>query len=422
MSSGSADREFALSPVPVMAKLSLVATVMLWASLTLDPSAPYLASWWGASFPFATFVAGVLLANLVLSVFSSLSGYIASKEGLTYALTAERVFGSTGVVLPSLWAGVVCVGWLAFSIGVVAEGIAYTLGLPDMAYYILATAMTLFFSLTAYLGVRHMVRLAYAGVPLLIVLIAGGVVLSTSRWGAPNLGGLDVNLLPVVFGSVLGTFVNGSIVLSFDYQRFCKRPIDSTLTAFTNFLGFWSFIIVLSGIPAAVTGMDLYGAYGALGLTPLALVTLFLLAWTSADNQLYSASLSWTLSLKSLGRTTDRRKVVMTATILTAALAIIKLHAFATQWLSILTSISLPAGIVLWTDYYLKSKMKLSENVRSWNQYAFISWALGSLTIYYLNVIEGLWYGLLVGFLVTFLTYFIVPSRHAEVARNVEQK
>ncbi|MEM0106575.1 MAG: hypothetical protein QXX81_08615, partial [Zestosphaera sp.] len=412
LGSGVADREFALSPVPVVARLSLVATVMLWASLTLDPSAPYLASWWGSSFPFTTFVVGVLLANLVLSVFSALSGYMASREGLTYALTAERVFGSAGVVVPSLWAGVVCVGWLAFSIGVVAEGITYTLGIAQQGmYYVLVVAMTMFFSITAYLGVKHMVKLAYVGVPLLAILIAGGVASSVSRWGAPSPGGLDVNVLPVVFGSVLGTFVNGSIVLSFDYQRFCRSSLDSIITAFVNFLGFWSFIIILSGIPAAVTGMDLYGSYGALGLAPLALITLFLLAWTSADNQLYSASLSWTLSLKSLGRVADRRKVVMAAAFLTAVLALVKLHSFATQWLSILTSVSLPAGIVLWTDYYFKSRMRVGVGAGGWNPYAFASWGLGSLTIYYLNVVEGLWYGLLLGFLATFLTYLATPRK-----------
>lgn len=411
MGSDSVDKEYVFSSVPLMARLSLVATVMLWASLTLDPSAPYLASWWGASFPFTTFVVGVLLANLVLSIFSSLSGYIASREGLTYALTAERVFGSAGVVVPSLWAGVVCVGWLAFSIGVVAEGIAYISGLPDLTYYALAVFMTLFFSITAYLGVRHMVKLAYVGVPLLAVLIVAGVALSVTRWGMPSTGGFDLAALPIVFGLVLGTFVNGSIVLSFDYQRFCRKPLDSTFTAFINFLGFWSFIIILSGIPAAVTGMDLYGAYGALRLSLLALVTLFLLAWTSADNQLYSASLSWTLSLKSIGRTADRRKVLIVAAMLTSILAIVKLHTFATQWLSLLTSISLPAGIVLWTEYYVKARMKLGEGVRSWNLHAFVSWALGSLVVYYLYVMEGLWYGLLAGFLATFLTYVVVRRR-----------
>lgn len=411
MGSDSVDREYVFSSVPLMARLSPVATVMLWASLTLDPSAPYLASWWGASFPFTTFVVGVLLANLVLSVFSSLSGYMASREGLTYALTAERVFGSAGVVVPSLWAGVVCVGWLAFSIGVVAEGIVYISGLPDLTYYALAVFMTFFFSITAYLGVKHMVKLAYVGVPLLAVLIVAGVALSVTRWGMPSTGGFDVATLPMVFGLVLGTFVNGSIVLSFDYQRFCRKPLDSTFTAFINFLGFWSFIILLSGIPAAVTGMDLYSAYGALRLSLLALVTLFLLAWTSADNQLYSASLSWTLSLKSIGRTADRRKVLVVAAVLTSILAIVKLHAFATQWLSLLTSISLPAGIVLWTEYYVKSRMKLGEGVRGWNLHAFISWALGSLVLYYLYVMEGLWYGLLAGFLTTFLTYVLVRRR-----------
>ncbi|MEM0086468.1 MAG: hypothetical protein QXD37_05450, partial [Zestosphaera sp.] len=325
--------------------------------------------------------------------------------------TAERVYGSAGVIVPSLWAGIVSVGWLAFSIGVVAEGLIYISGLPDLTYYVLAVLMTLLFSITAYLGVKHMVKLAYVGVPLLVVLIVSGVILSTTKWGAPNMGVFDLTTLPTVFGLVLGTFVNGSIVLSFDYQRFCKRPLDSIFTAFINFLGFWSFIILLSGIPAAVTGMDLYSAYGKLGLSLLAVVTLFLLAWTSADNQLYSASLSWSLSVKSLGRTTDRGKVLLVATALTSILAVIKLHTFALQWLSLLTSISLPAGIVLWTEYYVKSRMKLSEGFKGWNVSAFISWALGSLVIYYLYVMEGLWYGLLVGFLTTFLVYVVLRSR-----------
>jgi hypothetical protein len=40
----SIDKEYALQPVPLTARLSLIATVTLWAGLTLDPSAPYLAS------------------------------------------------------------------------------------------------------------------------------------------------------------------------------------------------------------------------------------------------------------------------------------------------------------------------------------------------------------------------------------------
>lgn len=411
MASESVDREYVFTPVPLADRFSLIAITMLWASLTLDPSAPYLASWWGVSFPFATFVAGVLLANLVLSLFSSLSGYMASREGLTYALAAERVYGSRGVIVPSLWAGIVCVGWLAFSIGVVAEGIVFMLKLPYIAYYISVILMTLLFSVTAYLGVRHIIKLAYVGVPLLVILIIAGIALSVSKWGAPSMGTLDMSALPILFGLVLGTFVNGSIVLSFDYQRFCRKPVDAASIAFLNFLGFWSFIILLTGIPAAVAGMNFYSAYEALGLLPLSIITLFLLAWTSADNQLYSASLSWSLSIKSIGRTVNRKRVVVVATLLTIVLALIKLHTFAIQWLSLLTSISLPAGIVLWTEYYIKSRMKLSEGIESWNPYAFISWIIGSLTIYYLYVVKKLWYGLLVGFLITSIVYVVIRRR-----------
>jgi cytosine permease len=347
----------------------------------------------------------------VLGIFSSLSGYMASREGLTYALAAERVYGLRGVIIPSLWAGIVCVGWLAFSIGVVAEGFIYMSGLPSFTYYILAILLTFIFSTTAYLGVKHIVKLSYVGVPLLVVLIIAGVSLAIPRWGTPSMGVFDVTILPLVFGLVLGTFVNGSIVLSFDYQRFCRKPLDAVLTGFINFLGFWSFIIILSGIPAAVVGMDLYGTYMNLGLLPLALITLFLLAWTSADNQLYSASLSWTLSLKTLGKIVDRRKIVIAGAILTSILAIIKLHTFAIQWLILLTSISLPAGIVIWTEYYVKSRLKFIETPKAWNIPAFIAWALGSLVIYYLYAVRGLWYGLLIGFFTTFIVYLVVPRK-----------
>lgn len=386
--------------------MTLVATVMLWASLTLDPSAPYLASWWATSFSFATFVAGVVVANVVLSLFSSLSGYIATKEGITYSLAAERVFGTAGVVVPSTWAGLVCIGWLAFSIGVVADGIVAGMGLPGITYFPLVIFMTALFSITAYLGVRHIVKLAYVGVPLLVVLIVSALAISVSRWGVPALGAVDLAALPVIFGLVLGTFVNGSITLSFDYQRFCRRVSDSVLTAFVNFLGFWSFIIIASAIPAATVGKDLYGTYSTLGLSWLAIATLFLLAWTSADNQLYSASLSWSVSLKAIGRTASRRKIVVVAAALTAALALARLHTFAVQWLSLMTSISLPAGIVIWTDYYTKSGMRSSTRPASWRPAAFASWAIGSITVYYLYVLSGYWYGLLIGFLLTAVAYF----------------
>jgi len=404
---GVKDTEYTLEPVPLTARLSLIATILLWASLTLDPSAPYLASWWASAFPLLTLIFSTLAADIVLSIFSSLSGYIASKEGLTYALATERVYGSRGAAIPAFWAGVVAVGWLAFSIGVVADAFSSAIGLPAATYYIIAILMIALFSVTAYLGVKHIVKLATIGVPLLVILIISGILLGVSRYGLPRMGSFDPSAFSLLFGLVLGTFVNGSIVLSFDYQRFCRKPRDAVITGFINFLGFWSFIIIVTAIPAAIIGKDLYGTYTALGLMPLALITLFLLAWTSADNQLYSTSLSWTLGLKTLGKVIDRRKVLIAAVAVTIALAFVKLHVFAIAWLTLLTAISLPAGIVLWTDYFLVSKGGWREARAGWNVRAFISWFSGSAVIYWLYILKGVWWGILLGFLTTFLIYII---------------
>ena len=409
----SSDTEYALNPVPLAARLPLIAAVLLWASLTLDPSAPYLAMWWGSSHPFLVFLAAVLIADIVLSIFSSISGYIASREGLTYALACERVFGKLGVLAPSVWAGVVCVGWLAFSIGVVADTLLSLAGVHGAAYYVVAALMTLLFTVTAYKGVRHIVKLASIGVPMLIILLVAGAVMafrtphSSLNLDAPA-GAFSA--LPILMMMILGTFVNGSITLSFDYQRFCRSPGKAVLAGFVNFLGFWSFILVISAIPAVIVGKDLISTYKILGLTPLAAITLFILAWTSADNQLYSASLNWTLASKAAGRLSDRRRVALVAAAATIALAAVKLHTFAVQWLEILTSISLPAGIVVWSDYLLKRKIlgrdwSVSEKV---NKPAFIAWAVGAIVIYYLSYKAGVWYALPAGFAVTFIIYILL--------------
>ncbi len=407
------DTEYTLNPVPLAARLPLVAVVLLWASLTLDPSAPYLAMWWGSSHPFIVFLAAVLIADVVLSIFSSISGYIAAREGLTYALACERVFGKLGVLAPSVWAGVVCVGWLAFSIGVVADTLLSLAGVHGAAYYVVAALMTLLFSVTAYKGVRHIVKLASIGVPMLVVLLIAGAVMafktphSSLTLNAPA-GAFSV--LPVLMMMILGTFVNGSITLSFDYQRFCRSPGKAVLAGFINFLGFWTFILVVSAIPAVIVGKGLISTYKILGLTPLAAVTLFILAWTSADNQLYSASLNWTLATKAAGRVSDRRRVALAATVATIALAAVKLHTFAIQWLEVLTSISLPAGIVVWSDYLLKRRILgrewvVSEKV---NKQAFIAWALGAVLIYYLSYKVRVWYALPAGFAATSAIYIIL--------------
>jgi len=141
-------------------------------------------------------------------------------------------------------------------------------------YYFVVPMLIAIFSITAFKGIKHILKLAKIGVPLLIALIVLSIILSIRIYGPPPLGIVDFNHLPLLISLVIGTFVNGSIVLSFDYQRFCKRALDSIITAFTNFLGFWSFIILLTAIPATLTGRDLISTLRILGLGPLAAISL----------------------------------------------------------------------------------------------------------------------------------------------------
>jgi cytosine permease len=360
---------------------------------------------WASTFSFSSFVVGVLLANAVLTVFSILSGYIASREGLTFALASEKVFGFRGALIPSMWSGAVSLGWLAFSLGVVADGIVYMLSLPKWLYYVVAPVLLALFSIAAYLGSRYMAVAAKVVTPALAVLTIVAAPLSIARWGYPNTGALDLRELPAVFSLALGSFVNGAITLSFDFERFCYKPRDVVVVATATFVLLRSLAIIAPGVAAASSGMDLYSTYNALGLLPLTIAVLLLSVWVSANNQLYSTSLSWTLAARSLGIGVDRRRVFIFAEILALLMAEARLHTYALQWLSTLTTVSLPAGVVIWTHYYVTHRGSLSSWRGAWNTKGFIAWVAGSATIAYLYLVNGMWVGIPTGFAVAMAIY-----------------
>jgi len=88
---GVESTEHTSKPVLLTAKLPLTVSILLRASLTREFSAPYL------------------VADITLGVFSSLSGYTAFKDGLTYAL--ERVYEIRGALIPAFWAGFVAIAF-----------------------------------------------------------------------------------------------------------------------------------------------------------------------------------------------------------------------------------------------------------------------------------------------------------------------
>ena len=140
-------------------------------------------------------------------------------------------------------------------------------------------------------------------------------------------------------------------------------------------------------------------------MLPLAIAVLLLSVWVSANNQLYSTSLSWTLAARSLGIGVDRRRVFIFAEILALAMAEARLHTYALQWLSTLTTVSLPAGVVIWTHYYITHRSSLSSWRGAWNVRGFMAWVAGSTIIAYLYLVNGMWVGIPAGFAVAMATY-----------------
>jgi len=178
---------------------------------------------------------------------------------------------------------------------------------------------------------------------------------------------------------VFAIWVSGTS-LSADIVRYAKSDRDVVVANYGSIVPSQLFMFVLAGAVGLVTGYsnpalgiaELLGSVGAFAL--------FLAAWTTVDNQYYSAGLA-------ASELTNRHKAPLLVGIVgvTAVLSFADLSSVITEWL-VLIGVAVPPLVgVVFADYFLlgtrfpdieeDSIQNVTEAV---NPVAIIAWAVGA--------------------------------------------
>lgn len=365
-----ADPDYPLDHVPNSERKGLVSLSAVLLGFVFFAGTMWAGGEVGAAMGFQSMIAAMAVGHIILGGYVALLCAIAAKAGLTTILLARYSFGQVGAKWADLLLGGTQVGWFGVTIPMVA--------IPTATYFGLETAsmisgLIIFWGLmhmsTAYFGYDGMEKLAYAAVPILVVVGLLSIYLAISDAG--GIGGLMSQSTgsEMSFGLavtiIVGTFISGGTQAP-NWARFATNSRIAFWAGLIAFLVGNSFLFLSGAIGGVVYDVtpqgDLYEVLVAQGLAAAGLIALILNIWTTNDNASYAFGVAGAEAFEY-----DRKRpFIIVGCTIGIALALAGADDQLLPWLELLGQYIPPMGAVIIADFLLCWKMSVPrmESVR----------------------------------------------------------
>lgn len=376
--------EHELSHVPEGKKnKGLLQMIAVWGGVTFVPVALVVGASMASQLTVVDFLIAWTIGLFLAAVVGILLGVISMEQGLSFH-TASRVFyGRIGTFVPSGALTITRIGWSAVELALVASFVVTILGdgIPYL-FQIGALVLGLLYISTALLGLDALKIISYVAIPVVTVVFL---------FGAFNLGITVTNPvvedpIPITAGiSAAIAFWIAGATTSGDWLRYSDSKSTVAGSTVVAVVFFSLFLLALGYFNVLATGeTSLSSAMAAQGLAIPAFIALALLAWSTVDNNLYSASLG-------LSNMIELRKVA--SVLLIGAVVIVmgglKFHTMVIPYLQLIGAFIPPLAAPFIVEYFMLGTHRnelqyidLDDIDYSVNWLAIIAWAIGSAVAY----------------------------------------
>lgn len=327
-------------------------------------------------------VVACLIGNAIMAMLFIGYGTVGAREGLPNPVLASYFLGKNGLGLLSLAVVLSLVGWFAFQSEYMAVGLGEMI--PALKGYrpYVALVMGLICMTTAIYGFKALAALSRVAVPVFLAWMLAGVVKALLTKPAGEL------LNPVPLGTpislndgimvIIGGMAAGA-ALSPDIFRYSRPDVGSVAKASAVY-GFVTALQspLLALIVNAVGKAELGPTMAFLG--PIGILMLFVLGWTTNDNNVYSAS----LAIKPFMPTVGKWKIATVLGVVGSILAALGVIKYFLAWLTLLGNLMPPVIGVGFTDYYVLPRLGLASRIRTgtasaWHLPGVVSWLAGAV-------------------------------------------
>ena len=244
-----------------------------------------------------TFLWGVILGSVLLSVLLCISGYVGLKMRIPTAVQYGNIFGQVGARIMNMFllpAGIIWVAWMADIAATSVRDI-----FPAVPAWIVVVAIVAISVYSTIRGVKGMEQSGYIQAPVVLILVLVTVVTVCIRGfskGTLELQMNSVNTLSLLDSAVFVVLTWISVIQLFsDFTCNVRTTKDMAVGTFVGY-GFLNAVMMLAGgVFAMVCGPEYSMVRGfAAGGIPqiLVLVIVLLCSWTFNDRSFYSFGLA----------------------------------------------------------------------------------------------------------------------------------
>lgn len=332
---------------------------------------------------FWTAIAAVAIGSIILGVLAIGTTYIGAKAGLSTGMISRISFGKKGASLMGAIMGISSLGWFGVQIGFFAENIGSAISqltsttVPSWLLSLIGGGLMM---LSAFWGYQAIEKLCTYSVPLLAALIIVATIMSINKNGASGLA-IPPQASTISFGLavslVIGVYMVG-VVMAPDVARWAQNPKQAMIAGFVGFTIGNSFMIIISLILVKVMKTaDLTAVFFALGLGIPSILVLTLAQWTTNTNNLYSASLDFSIVFKRV----NPKVITIICGSLGILMAMFGIYGMFENFLSIVTVLVSPIAGIYMIDYFLykeKYEFSFEEKLQDYYPVSIISWVIGS--------------------------------------------
>ena len=365
-----------------------------------------------------TFLWGVILGSVLLSVLLCISGYVGLKMRIPTAVQYGNIFGQVGARIMNLFllpAGIIWVAWMSDIAATSVQDI-----FPAVPYWSVVVVICAISVFSTIRGVKGMEQSGYIQAPIVLILVLVTVITACIRGfskGTLELQMNTENTLSLLDSAVFVVLTWISVIQLFsDFTCNVNSTKDMTVGTFVGY-GFLNAVMMLAGgVFAMVCGPEysMVRGFTAGGIPQiLVLVIVLLCSWTFNDRSFYSFGLAASVVVG------DKLKPWMAPVVggvVAAAIAIAGIMNSLYGILNILGCLYAPLLGIYICKYYVLGGLKDCTSdfnkMIKFDWLPFIPWAVGMVLGMTLTENQSV-----ISFFVSFAVYFVLSKIRTAVKK-----
>lgn len=380
-------QDYARRPVPEERQVKGWHIVVIYVGVALTLPAYLTGGQVGINVGLTGGIVATVIAALVLAGVGAVTGYVGARTRLSTYMISRSTFGRTGAKVTNFVIALSFFGWFGVTAAFFAEATnalaADFMGLEwGVATWIFIG--TVLMISTALFGFKGLDALSKVVTPLLFILLMAAVVRSlgqmsfASAAAYENPEGFPVGAAVSMF---IGAWMVGAVALP-DLSRYAITPRHGLLGGGASFIVGMVVVIIPCVFLAIANGEpDIVRIVVSFGWAAWALLIVVLSAWSSNDNNIYSAS----LSLASLFERVEKWKITIAAGVAGGLLAAVGIMDQLVPFLLGLGILIPPVAGIFATDFFVRPKAYTSDGrdtAPAFRWQAFAAWIAASAVAY----------------------------------------